>query len=72
MLVLLAVPWIYFAICAGMSSALPPVDYKAISHVQSPQVNPDSKSVNQVQDPAQAPQGKRPDNGPNANQENKA
>ncbi len=33
-MIILLVPFIYIAICSGMSSALPPVDYKAISQEQ--------------------------------------
>lgn len=35
-MILLLVPFVYIAICSGMSSALPPVDYKKIG--QAPAV----------------------------------
>ena len=41
----LLLPFIYMAICAGMSSVLPEVDYKAVSHpaVEQPAKQPEEK-----------------------------
>lgn len=57
-LALLVMPWLYIALAAGASAALPPVDYKAISQEQSRSANPKVESVNQIPDPAQVPQAK--------------
>lgn len=58
MMILLAVPWLYIAICAGASSVLPPVDYKEISKVQSAPANQELKTEPKVQVPAQDSQAK--------------